>query len=249
MCIFLWLSAGDCPAQSVTKKKAQNYKKSPTRANPPPACLPYKIRRVRVALCLCMEEMKDTALLVIDMQRDFVEADGALPVAGAAATVGEIARCAAEMRRRGATVVHVVRAHHPSGSDAETFRRRLFESGGGYCVEGTRGAEIVDGLAPCPDDVVVRKTRFSGFFRTELDEVLRSRGIARVVVAGTQYPNCIRATAVDALARDYRVEVATDCCSAASEAVAVANVADMRLMGIRCEPWRRLSEFCAEPIA
>lgn len=184
--------------------------------------------------------MKTTALLIIDMQRDFVEPGAVLCVAGAAATVADIDAFAHAAREKGWPVVHIVRAHKRDGSDAEPQRRILFSESDGYCVAGSIGAEIVDAISVMPEDAIVRKTRFSGFFRTELDELLQSKGIGRVVVAGTQYPNCIRATAVDALSRDYEVAVAIDCCSAQTPEVAAANIADMERMGITCLPWREL---------
>lgn len=185
---------------------------------------------------LIMEENSKTALLIIDMQRDFVEPRAVLCVAGAAATVPAIDALARRGRELGWAIIHIVRAHRADGSDAEPARRHLFADSSGYCVAGTRGAEIVDGISVCTSDITVVKTRFSGFFRTDLDSILSRLGTRRIVVAGTQYPNCIRATAVDALMRDYEVAVCTDCCSAADEQTARANVADMRRMGICCLP-------------
>lgn len=183
-----------------------------------------------------MKGNSKTALLIIDMQRDFVEPSAVLCVAGAAATVPAIDTLARRGRELGWTVIHVIRVHRADGSDAEPARRHLFTGGSGYCVAGSRGAEIVDGISVCPSDITVIKTRFSGFYRTDLDGILSRLGTRRIVIAGTQYPNCIRATAVDALMRDYEVTVCTDCCSAADEQTARANIADMRRMGISCLP-------------
>ena len=180
-------------------------------------------------------------LLVIDMQRDFV-ADGApCRVAGAKATVPAIARALDSARSRGWGVVHVIREHHHDGSDAETFRRHLFGGGKGVCGAGTPGAGIVDELKPEASDYVVVKTRFDAFHATRLELLLRSLGAERLYIAGTQYPNCIRATAVGALERDYEVTVLTDCCSAATPEVAQSNILDLRAMGIRCVPYAELS--------
>ncbi|MDP3427783.1 MAG: isochorismatase family protein, partial [Humidesulfovibrio sp.] len=71
--------------------------------------------------------------------------------------------------------------------------------------------------------------------------VLRRLGVATLVLAGTQYPNCIRATAVDAMCRDYRVLVVTDACSAQTEAVAQANIFDLSNMGVACVPLGELA--------
>lgn len=180
--------------------------------------------------------MNKIALLIVDMQRDFVEADGALSVAGAAATVPAVARLLEHARREGWLVVHVIRLHDPEGRNADMTRRHLFTDGGkGYCVEGTRGAEIVDELTPIDGEETVVKTRNSGFLHTRLEGLLRSRGVARVVVAGTQYPNCVRATANDAMSLDFDAIVATDACSAQTPEIAAANITDLRNMGIRCQ--------------
>jgi len=181
-----------------------------------------------------------TALLVIDMQEDFVLPEGPLFVAGAPATVPALARLLDLGRARGWAVFHVLREHAPDGSDAEITRRGLFAGGGGFCLPGTPGARIVEPLRPLPGETCVVKKRFSAFFGTDLHARLTALGVGTVVIGGTQYPNCIRATATDALARDYRVVVVTDCCSAATQAVAEANVADLRAMGLTCVPLAEL---------
>ncbi|WP_245588358.1 cysteine hydrolase family protein [Desulfocurvus vexinensis] len=180
------------------------------------------------------------ALLIIDMQEDFALPTGPLFVPGAPATVPALARLLALGRARGWAVFHVLREHAPDGSDAEITRRGLFTGGGGFCLPGTPGARIVEPLRPLPGETCVVKKRFSAFFGTDLHARLTALGVGTVVLGGTQYPNCIRATATDALARDYRVIVVTDCCSAATQAVAEANVADLRAMGLTCVPLAEL---------
>jgi nicotinamidase-related amidase len=175
-----------------------------------------------------------TALLIIDMQNDFVLPGAPLCVSSAKATIPAIAQLLDYARRNGWAVVHIIRQHDASGCDAETFRRHIFDNGSGFCVKGTRGVEIVDELQPKNGDYQVVKTRFSGFFKTELHELLQRLGIKRLVLAGTQYPNCIRATAVDANSLDYETVVCTDACSAASPEVATANIYDLEHMGIAC---------------
>ena len=181
------------------------------------------------------------ALLIIDMQRDFVLPGAPLCVAGAFPSLPVVRRLLDEARARAWPVFHIVREHAPDGSDAETFRRHLFQDGTGFCVAGAPGCAIVDELAPFPGESKVLKTRFSGFYRTSLEEQLRARGVDTVVVAGTQYPNCVRGTAVDALYRDFRVIVVTDACSAQTPEVAEANIRDLRGMGIVCQPLAALA--------
>ena len=185
------------------------------------------------------------ALLIIDMQRDFVLPGAPLCVAGALPSVPVVRRLLDRARDRGWPVFHVVREHAPDGGDAEPCRRHLFRAGGGVCVAGTTGAAVVDELTPLPGERKLVKTRFSGFYRTSLEDELRALGVSTVLVAGTQYPNCVRGTAVDALYRDFRVIVVSDACSAQTPEVAEANIRDMRGMGIVCEPLDRLPELLA----
>lgn len=178
----------------------------------------------------------NTALLIIDMQNDFVLPGAPLRVAGAQATVPVIRRLLERARAEGWLVVHVIREHRRDGSDVEAGRAPLFAEGPGVCVPGTDGARIIDELAPLPHEIVLRKRRFSAFFHTELDMVLRRLRAETLLIAGTQYPNCVRGTAVDAMSLDYRPIVVTDACSAQSEDVAAANIRDMKNMGIACLP-------------
>ncbi|GBG88817.1 hypothetical protein CBR_g48432 [Chara braunii] len=182
--------------------------------------------------------LRREALLVIDMQRDFCLPSAPLFVAGAPAILPVVREAVAMARERGVVVVWVVRVHDPSGVDVERSRRGLFRSGrnggnGGVCVEGSEGARLVDGLVSEDDDVVVVKKRWSGFLFTQLDLVLRRLGITDLVLAGIQTPNCVRATAFDAVALDYRtVSVLRDATAAASPDVHDANLFDMRNVGI-----------------
>lgn len=187
---------------------------------------------------------RDTALLIIDMQRDFVTAGSPLCVAGAAATVPVIVELLRFCRQRGTTAIfHIVREYDPSGLDVERCRLEQFCRVPG-AVRGTPGAEIVPELRPLPGEMVIVKPRFSAFFRTKLDLCLRRLGVDSLLIAGTQYPNCIRATVTDALSLDYRVTVLTDCCSARTPEIAEANLTDMRNLGARCvsfAAWRALN--------
>lgn len=199
-----------------------------------------------------MPEALRPALLVIDMQRDFVLPGAPLFVAGAPSTIPVIRALLERARAEGWAVFHIVREHEPDGGDAEPFRRHLFAAGRGVCVRGTPGAAIVDELAPLPGERVIRKTRFSAFYRTGLDQALAETDVSALVLAGTQYPNCVRGTAADALYRDWPVVVVTDACSAATPETADANIRDMQNMGVACAPLAGLDAVLAglaEPAA
>jgi len=168
------------------------------------------------------------------MQNDFVVPGAPACVAGAQGSVPAARRLLDLARTHGWAVIHVTREHRADGSDVELFRSEGFAKGRGICVAGTPGADIVPELRPLPGEYSLKKRRFSAFLFTEFDALLRRLGIATLVLAGTQYPNCIRATAVDAMARDYRVAVVTDACSAQTPEVAEHNIFDLSHMGIIC---------------
>lgn len=186
------------------------------------------------------------ALAIVDMQNDFVLPGAPACVAGAEATVPTLVRLLALARARAWPVVHVHRLHRPDGSDAELPRRHLFSQGSGICVSGSKGAEIIPALAPLPGEYLLPKTRYSAFLDTPFDALLRRLNVRTLLVGGTQYPNCIRATATDAMARDYHTIVVTDACSAQTPDVAQANVRDMLAMGIDCIPLDDLIRLAGE---
>ncbi|KAG2657763.1 hypothetical protein PVAP13_1KG171900 [Panicum virgatum] len=152
----------------------------------------------------------DTAMLVIDMQKEFV--DPAMK-------------------------------HDPDGRDVELFRRRFYSGGKGPAMKGSQGAEMADGLVIKEEDYKLVKTRFSSFFATNLDSVLKTSGIKNLVVVGVQTPNCVRQTVFDAVALDYeKVTVIVDATAAASPEIQMANVRDMKNIGVETptlEDWSR----------
>ena len=179
-------------------------------------------------------EKHDVAVLIIDMQNDFVDSKGVLCVSGAKPTIPVIQSLIKYGRSKNWKIIYLIRVHHLTGIDVDAPRIPLFTHGNGYCVPGTWGDSIVEGLQPGKDDLIIPKSRNSGFFYTQLDLVLRRMGVKTVVLAGTQYPNCVRGTANDAMSYDYDTVVCTDACSAKTPEVAASNIFDMKNMGIKC---------------
>jgi nicotinamidase-related amidase len=183
------------------------------------------------------------ALLVVDMQNDFVMPDAPACVKGALATVPRVRAALDHFRLHSLPIFHAFRGYRADGSDVEGTRLPAFKGGHPFVVLGTPGAEIVAALAPLPGEYRIAKPRFSAFLGTPLDFILRRLAVSHVVICGTQYPHCIRATAYDAISFDYAVTILTDATSAASPAVEQANIHDMRSIGIRCVT---LEEFSME---
>ena len=172
------------------------------------------------------------ALLIIDMQNDFVLEGMPDRVAGARAVVPKIQAVLAEFRKRSLPVFHIVRVHRADGSDVEIIRQEKFRIRP-FAVAGSHGAAVIDELAPRKGEYVLEKIRMSAFIGTELDLMLRTLGVTTLVICGIQTPNCIRTTVFDAIAYNYPVVLVEDATGAASEEVHRANVRDMANIGVR----------------
>ena len=98
---------------------------------------------------------------------------------------------------------------------------------------GPNSEEAPAGLEPQGEDIVIFKPRWSAFFQTELDLILRRRGVRTVVLAGTTTPNCIRTTCYDAIALDYNVVILTDCTSSNTDEIQRVNLEDMQRVGAK----------------
>lgn len=176
--------------------------------------------------------MERPALLIIDMQNDFVLEGKSMRVAGASAVIPKIQSVLAEFRKRSLPVFHILRVHRPDGSDVEIIRQELFRKQP-FAVAGTSGAAVIDELAPQVGDYVLTKTRMSAFIGTELDLMLRTLGVTNLVVCGIQTPNCIRTTVFDGIAYNYPVVLVDDATGAASDEVHRANIRDMQNIGVK----------------
>jgi len=167
-----------------------------------------------------------TALVLVDMQKDFIDADGAFGRLGVDLSMyapmrPRVASLLAAARDTGALVVHVQMTTLSGGiSDSPAqirFNLRMHESAraGGpplrYAELGTPGHQFVEEFRPRSEEVVVRKWRSSGFWGTNLDMILRSNGIETVVMTGCTTEGCVESTARDAMFNDYYVVIAEDC--------------------------------------
>jgi nicotinamidase-related amidase len=176
--------------------------------------------------------MGKAALLIIDMQNDFVLENSPHRVAGARTVVPKIQAVLAEFRKRALPVFHIVRVHRSDGSDVEIIRQEKFRKQP-FAVAGTHGAAVIDELTPRTGEYVVEKIRMSAFIGTELDLMLRTLGITTVFVTGIQTPNCIRTTVFDAIAYNYPAVLIDDAVGAATEEIHRANLRDMETIGVR----------------
>jgi nicotinamidase-related amidase len=152
-----------------------------------------------------------TAMIVVDMQNDFV-ADGALLQSKQALSMAEeLAQTLTFCRESGIRVIYTAHVHREDGSDMGLYDDLYppIEQRAAL-VDGTTGADIFPALAPAPGEHVIKKHRYSGFFATDLDLILREWGVETVVISGTTTENCCHATARDAMFRNYKVAFLSD---------------------------------------
>ena len=177
-----------------------------------------------------------TALVIVDMQVDFAAPDGVVGRAGADLSAIPAALSAASgladvAHAVGVAVVFVglsTCAQDDSPAWAERLRRfgKVPEQELALCRAGTPGADFY-GPRPTPDDLVVHKTRYSGFFRTDLDRLLKARGIDTLVVCGVTTECCVDSTVRDAFHLDYQVFIAADACASYNQGVHDAALASL----------------------
>lgn len=177
--------------------------------------------------------MGKTAFVIVDMQKGFCLPGAPFEVDGAMKVSEKIKEALEACRGHGLPVVHVFRYYRADGSDVELTRYGGFVKSGNCLVQGTESAEILDELKPIDGEYLVVKQRWSAFFHTELDMLLRRLGVDQIVVTGVQTPNCIRGTVWDANSLDYEVIVLTDGTGAQTDAVQEANLLDMKNIGIQ----------------
>jgi nicotinamidase-related amidase len=166
------------------------------------------------------------ALLVIDMQHDFVDPGAGCYAVGAEETVPRIAEVVRAARAAGLPVIFTQEAHRPGGVDAgrelDAGAGIAYPGGGAgspvpeHCVEGTPGIEIVDELAPEPDDLRIVKRRYSCFLGTDLELLLGNLGVETLLVTGVCSNVCVLWTVGEAFQRDYHVRVLEDCVAGSS---------------------------------
>ncbi|MGB2840980.1 MAG: isochorismatase family cysteine hydrolase [Halobacteriota archaeon] len=150
-----------------------------------------------------------SALVVIDMQKDFCYEDGALFVGDAVEAIIPRIRGLIEAAIR--KKVHLIFTQDWHSQDDEEF-----EVWGRHCVRDTKGAEIIDELF-LKEAYAVKKQKYSAFFGTDLDAHLKEKGIRRLILAGVVTNICVLHTAIDASLRGYELIVPEDCVAALSD--------------------------------
>jgi ureidoacrylate peracid hydrolase len=152
-----------------------------------------------------------TALLVVDMQNDFVQEGAPIEIPRPRAMVPRLNRLLDVCRAHQILVIYI--RHVIRGGDIDAGRLADHHAAirqNKAIIAGTSNVEIYEGLTPQPGDLVVAKPRYSAFYGTDLEAILRSKGIDTMIISGTVTNVCCDSTARDAFSRDYKVIFLSD---------------------------------------
>lgn len=166
--------------------------------------------------------MNKTALLVIDMVYDFADPNGLVYYPQNEEILPRIRKVIDKCREKNALIIFVVDSHRPGKYDSELAAVRK------HCIHGTGGDEIMPCLGYNEEtDFTVIKRRYSSFYGTDLDLILREHGVQNVIICGTKTNCCIRSTVHDAYFLNYKVIVPKNCVATNSDVVNEVHLTDI----------------------
>ncbi len=190
-------------------------------------------------------ELTQTALMVIDMQRDFLYPGGFGAFLGndvtlLQRTIGPIQQMLAAARAEGMLIIHTREGHKPDLSDCPPAKRdrwpvgtRIGDPGpmGRILIQGEKGHDIIEEVAPLPGEIVLDKPGKGSFYATNLDEILRAQGIRNLLITGVTTDVCCSATVIGANDRGYNAIVLSDCVASYSPERHAATLATISAQG------------------
>ena len=166
-----------------------------------------------------------SALMVIDMQKFFLDSNSPTFTCGGLASLSLIKKLIVTYRNARRPVIFTKHVHHPDQIDAGIMSWWWK----GMCIEGSPESEIHPEIAPLPNEKIIPKHRYSAFYNTDLETILRCLKIEDLVITGLMTNMCCESTARDAYYRDYRVFFPADGNGSINEEMQVGSLMNLAL--------------------
>jgi ureidoacrylate peracid hydrolase len=163
------------------------------------------------------------ALLVIDMQKFFLDPQSPTFTCGGLAVLPTVKELIGAFRAARRPVIYTCHVHHPDRLDAGIMGWWWK----GMCIEGSEASKVHEEIAPLPAEKIILKHRYSAFYNTDLETVLRCLHVEDLVVSGVMTNLCCESTARDAYFRDYRLFFLADGTGSVSEDMHVASLRNL----------------------
>lgn len=165
--------------------------------------------------------MTNTALVVVDLVKDFTMPGGAIYYETTGNMMNTVCAFIDFMRAHGVQIIYIQNIADANRAEKKHVKTRA------SCVAGSGGELLDERLSRFPEDIVVVKHRFSAFFNTELEQVLKTKSVEKIVIIGTKTNCCVRATAIDANMRDFDTYIVGDCVSTNTEELNKFHLEDL----------------------
>ncbi|HSL86690.1 MAG TPA: isochorismatase family cysteine hydrolase [Bacteroidales bacterium] len=163
------------------------------------------------------------ALLVIDMQKFFLDPGSPTFTCGGMAILSRLKKLINTFREIKRPVIYTCHVHHPDGLDAGIMSWWWK----GMCIEGSPDSTVHDSIAPAPGEKIIYKHRYSSFYNTDLETILRCLKVEDLVITGIMTNMCCESTARDAYYRDYRVFFPADGNGSINEEMHLASLLNL----------------------
>jgi nicotinamidase-related amidase len=206
-----------------------------------------------------------TALVIIDMQRDFLDPAGYIGQSGVdvsvlRAIIPQVHRLLLAARKVGIPVIHTREGHRPDLTDLTAVKRRRAAGAGAaigslgplgrLLVRGEPGHAIIEELAPLAGEPVIDKPGFGAFYATDLELILRAAGITHLVFTGVTTDICVHSTLREAVDRGFECTTVEDACAAGDPAIHAAMIAciagEGNILGRVLSTQEMLTRWCGE---